>query len=162
VWKRTCQNSCICMHPIYQPNWLQKTFTDILLQLSSRWLKHSVRTFSDIKLVTQNLLSISLYLMCEDAETRYTVSVKKHYVCCGSDLIRILPILVCLVLEQCLAIDFGHFTVVGKILFLIIFKQLWKLLEDYRCIIKMLQKRILPTTVKCPRSIAKHRIHNTR
>ena len=54
--------------------------------------------------------------MCEDAETRYTMSVKKKYnrICCGSDLIRKLPILVCSVLEQCLAIDLG-FMVVGKI-----------------------------------------------
>ena len=59
--------------------------------------------------------------MCEDAETRYTISIKKksitEYVCCGSDLIRRLPILVCSVLEQCLAIDLG-FMVVGKKFFL--------------------------------------------
>ena len=45
---------------------------------------------------------------------------------------------------QCLVMDLGHFTVVGKIFIYNV--------SDYQS--------ILPSIVKCPRSIAKHRIHN--
>ena len=58
-----------------------------------------------------------------------------------------------------LAIDLGHFTVVGKILFATFRLYSDNLLqatleEDYESIIENVVNIVLPTTVKCPRSIA--------